>query len=149
MNAYAVINPATGATGKTYPTISDADLDAAIGAADAAHRDWSRTSTVAERAALLRRVGELFTERRQELSEIIVQEMGKPMEQAFGEVDFSADIYAYYADNAEALLRDEPIALLAGKGSALIRRSSLGVLWASCRGTSRITRSPASPARIW
>ena len=128
MNAYAVINPATGETGKTYPAISDADLGAAIGAADATHRDWSRTSTVAERAALLRRVGELFTERRQELSEIIVREMGKPMEQAFGEVDFSADIYAYYADNAEALLRDEPIALLAGEGSALIRRSSLGVL---------------------
>ena len=128
MNAYAVINPATGETGKTYPAISDADLGAAIGAADATHRDWSRTSTVAERAAPLRRVGELFTERRQELSEIIVREMGKPMEQAYGEVDFSADIYAYYADNAEALLRDEPIALLAGEGSALIRRSSLGVL---------------------
>ncbi|WP_434616160.1 NAD-dependent succinate-semialdehyde dehydrogenase [Arthrobacter sp. A5] len=128
MNAYAVINPATGETVKTYPTISGADLDAAIGAADAAHRDWSRASTVAERAALIRRVGELFAERRQELSEIIVREMGKPMVQALGEVDFSADIYAYYANNAEALLRDEPVALLAGEGSALIRRSSLGVL---------------------
>ena len=128
MNAYAVINPATGETVKSYPTISDADLEASIGAADAAHRDWSRTSTVAQRAALVRRVGELFAERRQELSEIIVREMGKPMEQALGEVDFSADIYAYYANNAEALLRDEPVALLAGEGSALIRRSSLGVL---------------------
>lgn len=128
MNAYAVINPATGETVKTYPTISDGDLHAVIGAADAAHRDWSRTSTVDERAALIRRVGELFAERRQELSEIIVREMGKPMEQALGEVDFSADIYAYYANNAQALLRDEPIALLAGEGSALIRRSSLGVL---------------------
>lgn len=128
MNAYEVINPATGETVKTYPTISDGDLDAVIGAADAAHRDWSRTSTVDERAALIRRVGELFVERRQELSEIIVREMGKPTEQALGEVDFSADIYTYYADNAQALLRDEPIALLAGEGSALIRRSSLGVL---------------------
>ncbi|MDQ6739321.1 MAG: NAD-dependent succinate-semialdehyde dehydrogenase [Actinomycetota bacterium] len=128
MNTYAVINPATGETVKTYPTISGGDLDVAIGAADAAHRDWSRTSTVAERAALIRRVGELFTERRQELSEIIVREMGKPMAQALGEVDFSADIYAYYANNAEALLRDEPVTLLAGEGSALIRRSSLGVL---------------------
>jgi hypothetical protein len=28
--------------------------------------------------------------------------MGKPIEQALGEVDFSAAIYEYYADNAEA-----------------------------------------------
>ncbi|TAM66619.1 MAG: NAD-dependent succinate-semialdehyde dehydrogenase [Microbacteriaceae bacterium] len=128
MSAYAVINPATGETLKTYPTITDAELESAIAAADAAHRTWSRSSTVAGRAALIRRVGELHAERRQELAEIIVREMGKPIEQALGEVDFSADIYAYYADNAESLLRDEPIALLAGEGSALIRRSSLGVL---------------------
>ncbi len=38
--------------------------------------------------------------------------MGKPIEQALGEVDFSAAIYDYYADNAEAFLADEPIELL-------------------------------------
>ena len=54
-----------------------------------------------ERAALVRRVGELHVERREELAEIIVREMGKPIEQALGEVDFSGDIYGYYADNAE------------------------------------------------
>ncbi len=52
--------------------------------------------------------------------------MGKPIEQALGEVDFSAAIYEYYADNAEKLLADEPIDLLEGEGSALIRRSSFG-----------------------
>ena len=50
--------------------------------------------------------------------------MGKPMEQALGEVDFCADIYGYYADNAEEFLADEPIELLAGDGTALIRRTS-------------------------
>ena len=76
----------------------------------------------------MRRVGELHVERRQELAEIIVREMGKPLEQALGEVDFVGDIYAFYADNAEELMADEPIKLLAGDGSALVRRSSLGVL---------------------
>ena len=128
MSHYAVINPATGETVKTYPTITDAELDAAIAGADNAHRTWTRSTTVAERAALVRRVGELHVERRQELAEIIVREMGKPIEQALGEVDFCGDIYGYYADNAEDLLKDEPITLLAGEGSALIRRSSLGVL---------------------
>lgn len=128
MSVYAVVNPATGETVTTYPTITDEGLAEAISAADAAHRGWSRGSTVAERAALIRRVGELHLERRDNLAEIIVREMGKPLDQALGEVDFSADIYAYYADNAEALMADEPITLLAGEGSALVRRRSLGVL---------------------
>jgi succinate-semialdehyde dehydrogenase/glutarate-semialdehyde dehydrogenase len=128
MSHYAVINPATGETLKTYPTITDAELESAIAAAAEAHRTWSRSTTVAERAELIRRVGELHIERREELADIIVREMGKPVEQALAEVDFSADIYAYYADNAADLMKDEPITLLAGEGSALIRRSSLGVL---------------------
>ena len=44
--------------------------------------------------------------------------MGKPLDQALGEVDFSAAIYEYYADNAEKFLADEPIDLLGGEGSA-------------------------------
>jgi len=128
MSDYAVVNPATGESVKEYPTISDADLDAAIGRADAAHREWSASSTVEERAALVRRVGELHAERRQHLGEIIVREMGKPIEQAVGEVEFCVAIYDYYADNAAKLLADEPIDLLEGDGSAFVRRSSYGVL---------------------
>jgi succinate-semialdehyde dehydrogenase/glutarate-semialdehyde dehydrogenase len=128
MSVYAVVDPATGETVKEYPTITDDELRDAIARADQAHRTWSQSSTVAERAALVRRVGELHTERRKELAEIIVSEMGKPVGQARGEVDFCAAIYQYYADNAESLMADEPIELSEGEGSAVIRRSSLGVL---------------------
>lgn len=126
--SYAVTNPATGETVKTFDTISDADLQAAIAAADHAFRTWSRSTTVQERAALIRRVGELHVERRQQLADIIVLEMGKPVEQALGEVDFAGAIYEYYADHADEFLKDEPIALLDGEGSAVVRRSPLGVL---------------------
>jgi succinate-semialdehyde dehydrogenase / glutarate-semialdehyde dehydrogenase len=125
---YAVVDPATGETLKEYPTISDDDLRDAIGRVDRAHREWSAATTVAERAALVRRVAELHTERRKELADIIVAEMGKPVGQARGEVDFSASIYEFYADNGEALMADEPIHLSEGEGTAVIRRSSLGVL---------------------
>jgi succinate-semialdehyde dehydrogenase / glutarate-semialdehyde dehydrogenase len=128
MSDYAVVDPATGETIKTYPTITDSDLEAAVGRAHAAHRGWGRETSVEDRAAAIRRVAELHTERRQELAEIICREMGKPMAQALGEVDFSVAIYEYYADNGPQLMKDEPIDLLEGDGSALIRRSSLGVL---------------------
>jgi succinate-semialdehyde dehydrogenase/glutarate-semialdehyde dehydrogenase len=128
MSKYAVINPATSETVKEYPEISDQDLSAAIAAADDAHRSWSLKTSLSERAALVKRVAELHSERREELAKIATREMGKPMEQALGEVDFCADIYGYYADNAEDFLKDEPIKLLAGDGTAVIRRSSVGPL---------------------
>ena len=125
---YAVVDPATGETIKEYETITDGELRDAIARADTAHRDWSKATTVADRAALVRRVGELHTERRKELAEIIAAEMGKPIGQARGEIAFCASIYEFYADNAEALMADEPIELMGGEGSAVVRRSSLGVL---------------------
>jgi succinate-semialdehyde dehydrogenase/glutarate-semialdehyde dehydrogenase len=128
MSTYAVVNPATGEKLKEYPEISDADLRAAIGRADQAYRTWSPSSTVAERAELIRRVGALHVERRQQLAEIIVREMGKPVEQALMEVDFAGAIYDFYADNAEDLMADEPIKGLEGEGTGLVRRSAYGVL---------------------
>jgi succinate-semialdehyde dehydrogenase / glutarate-semialdehyde dehydrogenase len=128
MGKYSVVNPATGETVKEYPEISDEDLSAAIAAAEDAHRNWGLKTSVSERASLVKRVTELHSERRETLAEIIVREMGKPMEQALGEVDFCADIYGYYADNAEDFLKDEEISLLAGDGTALIRRTSVGPL---------------------
>jgi succinate-semialdehyde dehydrogenase / glutarate-semialdehyde dehydrogenase len=128
MSTYAVVNPATGETLKEYPEISDAELRAAIDRADRAYRTWSGSSTVAERAALVRKVGELHNERSQQLAEIIVREMGKPMEQAVDEVEFAAAIYEFYADNAEELIADEPVKLMSGEGSAVVRRSAFGVL---------------------
>jgi succinate-semialdehyde dehydrogenase/glutarate-semialdehyde dehydrogenase len=128
MSEYVVTNPATGARGAVFPPATDAELDAALGSADTAHRTWSRTSTLAERTALVQRVAELHVERREALAEIIVREMGKPLDQALGEVDFSGAIYSYYAENGEKFLADEQIDLLDGEGSAFVRRSSLGAL---------------------
>ncbi len=126
MSEYAVVNPASGDVVAEYPTISDQALgDALTNAAKTFGAwDWS----VAQRAAAIAKVGELHTERREALAHIIIREMGKPLEQALGEIDFCADIYAYYAENAEEFLKDESLQLRGGEGSALIRRNPLGVL---------------------
>ena len=128
MTEYAVVNPATGETVAEYPTATSADVEHAIATAYAAYRGWSKDSTVAQRAALLRRVAELHRERREELADIIVREMGKIREAALGEVDFSADIIEFYADNAEKMTAEQPVPTFAGEGSAVIRRTALGVL---------------------
>ena len=131
MADYAVTDPATGEVVAVYPTATDADIESALARAADAQRGWARSSTVAERAALVRRAAELHRERRDELAAVIVREMGKPLDDALGEVDFSAAIYEFYADRAEQFLADEPVPLLAGEGSAVIRRSPYGVLLGS------------------
>jgi succinate-semialdehyde dehydrogenase / glutarate-semialdehyde dehydrogenase len=132
MSSYAVVNPATGETVKEYPEISDEELRAAIARAEEASRIFPSSTSVADRAALVRKVSELHSERRETLAEIIVREMGKPIEQALMEVDFAAMIYGFYADNAE-------------RSAAAPSGSCSG----SCPGTSPTTRWPASPARTW
>ncbi|HMZ12838.1 MAG TPA: NAD-dependent succinate-semialdehyde dehydrogenase [Mycobacterium sp.] len=128
MSLYAVVDPKTGDVVREYPTATDKQIEQALASASKAYREWSKNSTLAQRADLIRRVGALHTERREELADIIHREMGKPVDQALGEVDFSAAIYEYYADNAEKFLADEPIELLGGEGSAVIRRGPVGVL---------------------
>ena len=128
MSMYSVVNPATGKVEREYATATDAEIEQALAAADNAFREWSKNSTVAARAALMKKVAQLHIERREKLAEIINREMGKPVDQSLGEVDFSAAIYDYYADHAEKFLADENIVPLDGGGSAVIKRGPVGAL---------------------
>jgi succinate-semialdehyde dehydrogenase/glutarate-semialdehyde dehydrogenase len=128
MTQYAVTDPRTGERVRDVPTDTDEQVLAAVGAAHDAFTSWGRTSSVADRAKLVRRVSELHTERREELAGAMNREMGKAMDDALGEVDFSAAIYGYYADHAEEFLADEEIPLLEGEGRAVVRRRPLGVI---------------------
>jgi succinate-semialdehyde dehydrogenase/glutarate-semialdehyde dehydrogenase len=124
---YAVLDPRSGQTVRTVPVATDEEVAQAVNAAAVAHRTWAQTS-LTDRVAVVRRVGELHLERREELARIIEQEMGKPHEQGVGEVEYAASIYQYYADHAEQFLADEPIEVTSGEGTALIRRASVGTL---------------------
>jgi succinate-semialdehyde dehydrogenase/glutarate-semialdehyde dehydrogenase len=124
---YAVVDPATGEQIKAYPTATDAEIRAAVAGNAAAHAAWS-ARPISERAAIVKRIGELHTERAEELGAIIVREMGKPLADAVGEIEFSGMIYDYYAENAERLLADQPIAMADGEGTAVIRPSSVGTI---------------------
>jgi len=123
---YAVVDPATGETVRQFETITDEELDAAIGRADSAWRTWA--GSLGERAAAIRRVGELHRSGAERLTRILMREMGKPISQALGEIKFTASIYDYYADTADELVADEAITLRGGSGTAVVRRCPLGVI---------------------
>ncbi|MFJ4602616.1 NAD-dependent succinate-semialdehyde dehydrogenase [Streptomyces griseoluteus] len=127
-HVYAVVDPASGELVKEYPTATDEVVDGALDAAAKAYAQWSRQSSVEQRAQLLTTVATLHSERSGQLAEIIHREMGKPVDEAVAEVEFSASIYRYYAENAQKFLSDEPIELLDGEGTAFVRRQPVGVL---------------------
>ncbi|WP_309124877.1 NAD-dependent succinate-semialdehyde dehydrogenase [Kocuria sp.] len=123
---YRSVDPATGEVVAQFPAATDSQVREAVAAADAAYRSW-RAVPIAERAAVAARVGELFAERVEELAAIATEEMGKPLSEAVGEVEFSADIFAYYAAEGPALAADQPLPTPAG-GRAVLQRRPVGVL---------------------
>lgn len=127
MSAFSVINPATGETLATYPEATDQEVEAALASAQSAYSSWARSTTVTERAALAHRLAELLEERKDHLAAIINREMGKPISQGLGEVDFSAKIVSAFANNAEAWLADEQLDVADGKRS-FFRYQGTGVI---------------------
>lgn len=109
MSTFAVINPATGETLAEYPDATHDEIEQALAATAKTYQEWSRTTTVAERAKLAARAAELFEERKDELAAIINREMGKPLAQSIGEVEFSGAITGAFAQHAEEWLADEPL----------------------------------------
>ncbi|MGW8886150.1 NAD-dependent succinate-semialdehyde dehydrogenase [Streptomyces sp. NPDC055749] len=126
MTAYKIVDPATGETVREYPEATAAQIQDALAASADAYTAW-RSTAPDDRVALLNRVADLYTERKDELAALITREMGKPVVQARGEIDIVVSIYRYYAENGPAFLADEELTVVAG-GSALIRKEGVGPL---------------------
>lgn len=123
---YKVVNPATGETGTTLADISDVELEAQIASAHEARIALGALS-IEERAAMLVRAAELHGERLDELADAIVREMGKPLWQAQGEVQFVQSIYRYYGEEGAQYLADEVLDSKRGR-TAIVRKAPLGAL---------------------
>lgn len=126
MANYRVQNPATGELIETFDTATDALIEEVLTRADDGYRDW-RAQTVQDRAAVIGRVAELMTARKDELARLISIEMGKSIPEAVDEVEFAASIVEYYAVHGPSLITDYEIPSTI-PGKAVIEHLPLGVL---------------------
>ncbi len=101
------VNPATGAVLETFEETSPTELDRIIARADAASREW-RVLPVAARAERLRAAGRILRERKDAYARTMALEMGKPLAQGVAEAEKCAWVCDYYADQAAAMLADQP-----------------------------------------
>jgi succinate-semialdehyde dehydrogenase/glutarate-semialdehyde dehydrogenase len=124
--AYASVNPADGKTLKTFTQMTDEQLEAAIATATTAYAAW-RTKSYAERAKVIGRAAELMAAHVDDFARPMTLEMGKRIDEARGEVEFSSQILAYYAKNAERFLA--PRKLDPKIGQAHMEASPIGVIF--------------------
>ncbi len=125
--AYETINPYTEERVKSFNEHTDAQLEAIIARGEETFEtDWSLRS-LAERKAILKKAASIMRENRDELAKLVTMEMGKLIAEAQGEVDLSADILDYNADNAERFLAPEK--LKTKVGDAVVVSEPLGVLF--------------------
>jgi len=80
---------------------TEKDVNDAVVAAKAAFPKWSRTP-YEERARLMDKAADLVRQRKFELSAWLILEMGKNRVEALGEIEETADLYAYYAEQLRA-----------------------------------------------
>ncbi len=123
--ALQTINPTTNLVVKSFDEITDLALDKALAKATTAFDEWRKTD-YKTRAALLYKVAGLLRTKKKDLAHTITLEMGKLLAHAEGEIKLSAEIFDYYAKNAEGFLADEKLNPVHGK--AFIRHSPIGVL---------------------
>jgi succinate-semialdehyde dehydrogenase/glutarate-semialdehyde dehydrogenase len=123
---YESVNPFNGKTLKTFVEITDDQLEKRITAAQTCYETW-RHKTYAERATIVAKAAAIMLERVDDFARLATLEMGKRIDEARGEVLFSADILAYYAKNAERFLA--PVKLAPAVGTAYMESSPIGVIF--------------------
>ncbi|MFZ9759856.1 MAG: aldehyde dehydrogenase family protein [Candidatus Kapaibacteriota bacterium] len=95
-NSFLNINPADSEDNiGSFPLSNQLEVDEAVEAATKAFASWSKLPAP-KRGDILRKAGDIFTRRKEELSAIMTREMGKPLFETLGDIQEAIDT-AYYA----------------------------------------------------
>jgi succinate-semialdehyde dehydrogenase/glutarate-semialdehyde dehydrogenase len=124
--AYESVNPYDGKTVKTFPELTDEQLEKKIATATACYETWKKTP-YANRALIVAKAGKLMRENVDRFAKHATIEMGKLINESRGEVNFSANILTYYAKNGERFLA--PVKLHPQHGEAHMESSPIGVIF--------------------
>ncbi|MFH7764988.1 NAD-dependent succinate-semialdehyde dehydrogenase [Acinetobacter sp. BSP-28] len=103
--SFAVTNPATGETIAQVPSVSTAQVEQAVLAAEAALHSWKNT-TAKERSVLLRKWFDLIVANQEDLAVILSTEQGKPLTESRGEILYGASFIEWFAEEAKRTYGD-------------------------------------------
>ncbi len=95
-------NPADGSVLGELPVAGETELRAALEAAQRGFKIWSRTLPI-ERFRIISKATHLIRERAPAIARILTMEQGKPLAEALREVQLSADIIEFLAEESKRL----------------------------------------------
>lgn len=128
--AYKTVNPYTNETIATFPNLKDGELQTLLDQAETTYKSWAETS-FADRAKIIARAASLLREQKEDYAKLLTLEMGKLKREAEAEVDLSADILDYYAQNSEKFLAPQKVPGGAERGDdAMVVSQPLGIILA-------------------
>jgi len=97
------VNPAEGQRIQSYDAFSSSKVHKIIDGSCAVWEDW-RLNSFLKRAKLLENLSETLLKERERLSEMITEEMGKPLNQSVREIEKCALLCRYYREYGEYFL---------------------------------------------
>jgi succinate-semialdehyde dehydrogenase/glutarate-semialdehyde dehydrogenase len=100
-----VIDPSDGSVIAKVATAGDAEIEAALAAADRAAPTWAKTAPRV-RGEILRKAFELMTQEADYLAELISKENGKALPDAKGEVTYAAEFFRWFSEEAVRITGD-------------------------------------------
>ena len=121
------INPFNNQLIKEFNELSDADIEAIVGAVAHQFHTWKSVS-FDERANLMRNCSKVLRERCHELALMITEEMGKLIGESEAEINKCAWVCEYYAENAAVFLENEKLPV--DEADSYIAYDPLGVVLA-------------------
>ncbi len=124
--AYESVNPFNGKKVEIFHELTNEQLEAKIAKAAVCCEMW-RNKSYAQRAVIVAKAAELMHLDKDRFAKHSIVEMGKPINEARGEVDFSANVLSYCAKNIERLLG--PAKLHPTHGADHTESSPIGVVF--------------------
>lgn len=118
-------NPATGELIRQVHTATSEQVASILTNAEQAQADWQALG-FAGRSAVLHKAAAHLRANQARYARLMTEEMGKPIKEAYGEVEKAAWCAEHYADHAKGYLADETIA--SDATHSYIRYEPLGVI---------------------
>lgn len=126
--AYKTVNPYTNEVEHEYEQSSNQEVEQALANGYRLYQQWRAGDCLAERKAIITKLGQFLHERRTELAEVMTRDMGKLIGEAEGEVDLCASFCDYYVEKADEFLAPEPI--YTPSGNAYVLKQASGIIMA-------------------
>ncbi len=120
------VNPATAEPIAEYHAMTSGEIREAITRSYWDYISW-RELAISERSALMKRLAKLLRQEKDRHGALISREMGKPLSQAVAEVEKSAWVCDYYADNAASFLKPEE-SILDGGVRGVVKFEPIGLV---------------------